>query len=143
MCLDRRYHLTRVNRWSDCIGYRIKIVCLIGTLSTILLHSTHTMKLSDPLLLALALCTAGCILTSSHPQMSASHLLGLKACNRTQLSSGMKDIIDRNLRVKSLSHKPCCLEHIRTNYIHTCIHQCGQQASFSMRCYSGTHCVRL
>ena len=41
--LGRRYHLTRVNRWSDYIGYRI---------STILQHFTHTMKLSDPLLLA-------------------------------------------------------------------------------------------
>ena len=26
----RRYHLTHVNRWSDCIGYRIEIVCIIG-----------------------------------------------------------------------------------------------------------------
>ena len=50
--LGRRYHLTRVNRWSDCIGYRIEIVCQIGTLSTILQHLTHTMKPSDPLLLA-------------------------------------------------------------------------------------------
>ena len=40
-----------VDRWSDCIGYRIEIVCLIGTLSTILQHFTHTMKPSDPLLL--------------------------------------------------------------------------------------------
>ena len=24
-----RYHLTCINRWSDCIGYRIEIVCLI------------------------------------------------------------------------------------------------------------------
>ena len=31
---SRRYHLTRINRWSDCIGYRIEIVCLIDTLST-------------------------------------------------------------------------------------------------------------
>ena len=29
---------------SDCIGYRIEIVCQIGTLSTILQHFTHTMK---------------------------------------------------------------------------------------------------
>ena len=50
--LGRRYHLTCVNRWSDCIGYRIEIVCLIDTLSTILQHCTHTMKPSDPLLLA-------------------------------------------------------------------------------------------
>ena len=27
--------------WSDCIGYRIEIVCLIGTLTTL---QTHTMK---------------------------------------------------------------------------------------------------
>ena len=48
----RRYHLTRDNRWSECIGYRIEIVCLIGRLSTILQHCTHTMKLIDLLLLA-------------------------------------------------------------------------------------------
>ena len=41
-----------VDRWSDCIGYRIEIVCIIGTLSTILQHFTHTMKPRDPLLLA-------------------------------------------------------------------------------------------
>ena len=35
----------------DCIGCRIKIVCLIGTLSTILQHFTCNMKPSDPLLL--------------------------------------------------------------------------------------------
>ena len=40
--------------------------------------------------------------------------------------SGMKDIMDRDVRVKAFSHKPCCLEHIRTNYIHSCIHPCGQ-----------------
>jgi hypothetical protein len=34
-------HLTCVNRCSDCIGYRIVIVCLIGTLSTILQYCTH------------------------------------------------------------------------------------------------------
>ena len=34
--VGRRYHLTRVIRWSDCISYRIEIVCQIGTLSTIL-----------------------------------------------------------------------------------------------------------
>ena len=33
--------LTRVNRWSDCIDYRIEIVRQIGTLSTIPLHFTH------------------------------------------------------------------------------------------------------
>ena len=48
----RSYHLTRVNRWSDCIGSRIEIVCQITTLSTILQHCTHTIKPSDPLLLA-------------------------------------------------------------------------------------------
>ena len=48
----RHYHLTRSNRWSDCIGYRIEIVCQIGTLSTTLQHCIHTMKSSDPLLLA-------------------------------------------------------------------------------------------
>ena len=37
----RHYHLNCVNRLSDCIGYRIEIVCLIGTLSTILQHFTH------------------------------------------------------------------------------------------------------
>ena len=26
------YNLTRIKRWSDCIGYRIEIACLIGTL---------------------------------------------------------------------------------------------------------------
>ena len=31
----------RVNRWSDRVGYRIEIVCLIGTLSTILQHFAH------------------------------------------------------------------------------------------------------
>ena len=36
---------------TNCIGYRIEIVCLISTLSTILQHFTHTMKFSDPLLL--------------------------------------------------------------------------------------------
>ena len=45
--LGRCYHLTRVNKWSDCIGYRIEIVCLIGTLSTILQHCTHTRKPND------------------------------------------------------------------------------------------------
>ena len=40
------------NRWSICIGYRIEIACLIGTLLTILQHCTHTVKLSDPLQLA-------------------------------------------------------------------------------------------
>ena len=39
-----------LNRWSDYIGYRIEIECLIGVLSTIL-HTSHTMKSSDPLLL--------------------------------------------------------------------------------------------
>ena len=34
------------------IGYRIEIVCLIGTLSTILQHFKPKIKLSDPLLLA-------------------------------------------------------------------------------------------
>ena len=42
------YHLTRVNRWSDCICYRIEILCLIGTLSTILQHWTHPMKTQGP-----------------------------------------------------------------------------------------------
>ena len=42
--MGRRCYLTRVNRSSDCIDYRIEIVCLIGTLSTILQHFTHTMK---------------------------------------------------------------------------------------------------
>ena len=36
----------------SCIGYRIEIVCLIGTLSTVLQHCKHMMKPSDPLLLA-------------------------------------------------------------------------------------------
>jgi hypothetical protein len=41
------------NRWSDCVGYKMEIVCLIGTLySSILQHFTRTMKPSDPLLLA-------------------------------------------------------------------------------------------
>ena len=52
MILTPRQALPSINRWSDCIGYRIEIVCLIGTLSTILQHCTHTMKPSDPLLLA-------------------------------------------------------------------------------------------
>ena len=39
--LGRRYHLTRVNRWSDCVGYRIEIVYIYSTLSTILQHFTH------------------------------------------------------------------------------------------------------
>ena len=39
------------------IGYRIEIVCRIGTLSTILKHYTYTMKPSDPLVHAeAALC---------------------------------------------------------------------------------------
>ena len=46
------HHLTHVNRWSEFIGYWIEIVSLIGTLSTILQHFTHTMKPSDPQLLA-------------------------------------------------------------------------------------------
>ena len=46
------FYLICVNRWSDRIGYRIEIVCLIGTLSTILQYCTHTMKPSDLLLLA-------------------------------------------------------------------------------------------
>ena len=61
--------LMRVNRWSDCKGYRIEIVCLIGTLSTILPHFTHTMKPSDPLLpLGDVSCRQSChLLTPSHP----------------------------------------------------------------------------
>ena len=39
--VGRRYHLTRVIRWSDCISYRIEIVCLISTLATILQRCTH------------------------------------------------------------------------------------------------------
>ena len=45
-------YLTYINRSSNCIGYRIGIVCLISTLSTILQHCTHTMNPSDPMLLA-------------------------------------------------------------------------------------------
>ena len=33
------------------IGYKIEIVCLFGTLPTILQHCSHTMKSTDPLLL--------------------------------------------------------------------------------------------
>ena len=41
--VGRRYHLTRVIRWSDCISYRIEIVCLISTPSYYTtLHYTHT-----------------------------------------------------------------------------------------------------
>jgi hypothetical protein len=40
-----------INRWSDCIG-QDRDSSHLGTLSTILQHFTHTMKPSDPLLLA-------------------------------------------------------------------------------------------
>ena len=33
--------VTHVNRWSDCIGCRIEIVCLIDILSTIIQHFMH------------------------------------------------------------------------------------------------------
>ena len=58
--LGRRYHLTRVKRWSDCIGYRIEIVWQIGTLSTILQHSTHNETVTH-CCSPMALCAAGCI----------------------------------------------------------------------------------
>jgi hypothetical protein len=40
-----------IDRWSDCIG-QDRDSSHLGTLSTILQHFTHTMKPSDPLLLA-------------------------------------------------------------------------------------------
>ena len=40
-----------IDRWSDCIG-QDRDSHHLGTLSTILQHFTHTMKPSDPLLLA-------------------------------------------------------------------------------------------
>ena len=99
-----------INWCSDCIGLDGDS-CHLGTLSTILKHFTHTMKPSDPLLLAVV--TLGCgmypagkvdisqhlatpgfhrsdhtvgdpstdtgsLMTSSYPQMSAYHLLGLQ-----------------------------------------------------------------
>ena len=33
--LTRRYHLTRVNRWSDCIGYMIETVFQISILESL------------------------------------------------------------------------------------------------------------
>ena len=79
--LGRNYHLTPVNRWSDCIGYRIEIVCLIGTLSTILQYCTHIMKPSDPLLLAdVTLCCgmypAGKVDISWHLATQSDHNVG-------------------------------------------------------------------
>ena len=86
-----------IDRWSDCIG-QDRDSHHLGALSTILQHFTHTMKPSDPLLLADV--TLSCEMypagkvdisqhlailgfsqndpTSSHPQTSASHLLGLQ-----------------------------------------------------------------
>ena len=47
--LGRHYHLTHVNRWSACIGYRIAILC---PLATSLQHCTaNTQWNSDPMLL--------------------------------------------------------------------------------------------
>ena len=43
--------LSVMDRWSDCIG-QDRDSRHLGTLSTILQHFTHTMKPSDPLLLA-------------------------------------------------------------------------------------------
>ena len=40
-----------INRWSDCIS-QDRDSCHLGKLSTILQQFTHTMKPSDPLLLA-------------------------------------------------------------------------------------------
>jgi len=42
---------SEIDRWSDCIG-QDRDSCHFATLSTILQHFTHTMKPSDPLLLA-------------------------------------------------------------------------------------------
>ena len=67
-------HLTRVNRWSYCIGYRIEIVCLA---TPGFLHYDHTVsKLS-------AKWSIADLLTSSHLQMSASHLLKLQVPQQT------------------------------------------------------------
>ena len=41
-----------IDRWSDYIGQLVGDSRHLGTLSTILQHCTHTMKPSDPLLLA-------------------------------------------------------------------------------------------